>query len=394
MGAKAEHIGRVAQGELLRLPLELDAAEACAEDGQSLAGRWIQVLPFGQQIEARDGRKFTVQDAHEIIKCTELPMLVDWEHRSVADDSAAAGWIEELEVREGKGVWGRVDWTPRGREQVKAKEFRFLSPVVLGKRDAGLFHVRRLASVALTNTPALKMAGIEMFREQLSHRYGAFIEDAPAMSTKLKTALLTALGLGADTSDEQLESAALARLKPSGGSDDVATLKQITATLTAERNEALEKLKAQTTELATFKATAFKSDVEAFFDKGGREGKIPPAAREKWLKFALEGADKFEMFKEVVYPGLPKVVSSERQAPREGKESRSKLRGKGESGVDYDALKAIGLSDKQIRESEAEVFNLSRGPGDEDEDEDDESDPVPSENDRGDRRGTPAQEGG
>lgn len=384
------------------MPLELNAAEACAEDGQSLAGRWIQVLPFGQQIEARDGRKFTVRDANEIIKRTELPMLVDWEHRSVADDSLAAGWIEELEVRPGQGVWGRVDWTPKGRDQVRAREFRFLSPVVLGKREGGLFHVQRIASVALTNTPALKMQGIEMFREQYGRRFGPFTEDQPM--SKLKAVLAAALGMGADASDDAVESAALSRIhKPSGG-EDVASLKQIAETLTTERNEALDKLKSTTAELQTFKQKAFARDVEVFFDRGAREGKIPPAAREKWLKFALEAPDKFEMFKEVVYPGLQKVVSSERQAPAPGKgKSREQLTGRGATGVDYDALKAMGMSEQDIRASEREVFTKKpdpfeafveeHGPGDDNDDQDDD-DPVKHDDDRGDRSGAPSQEGG
>jgi phage I-like protein len=377
MGARsAEYIGKTARGDVARLSVEIDAQEALADEGQSpLTGRWIQVLPFGQSIQARDGRKFTIQDAHEVVKNTELPLLIDRDHQSVDGESLAAGWIEELQVRDGDGVWGRAAWTPKGAEQVKSREFRFLSPVVLGKRDAGLFHVKKLGSVALTNTPALKMAGIEMFREQLSHRFGAFITEEQPMS-KLKAVLCSALGLGTDASDDAVESAALARITKQG-SDESASLRVVVDTLTKERNEATEELSAVRKELDGFKSVAFKRDVEVFFDKGAREGRIPPAAREKWLAFAMKSEQDFETFKEVVYPGLPKVAPTERAQLSTKRGKKGELTGKNpETGVDYDALRAIGMTDEQIRASESEVFRTKKrdpglGPDDDDDDDDD-----------------------
>lgn len=380
MGATGQYLGVVQSGALARLPVELDAKEACAEDGANIGARWIQVLPFGQDVEARDGRRFTVADAHEVVRNTELPMLVDREHLSETDgDSIAAGWIEELEVRDGKGVFGRVNWTPAARQQVQSQEYRFLSPVVLGKRKDGRFHVQRLSSVALTNRPALKMAGIEMFRERLSHRFGPFTAEEPQMD-KLKKAICTALGLEDNADDDTIATAAVARLNQQRGGDESASLRVVVDTLTKERNEATEALTAARKELDGFKAVSFKREVEVFFDQGAREGRIPPAARDKWLAFAMESADQFKMFREIIFPGLPKLAPTDRASLTKRPGKGAKLKGRSANGVDYEALKKLGLTDDQIRESESEVFTKERdpwaidnGPGDEDDEDEDDS---------------------
>ena len=51
-----------------------------------------------------------------------------------------------MEVREG-AVWGRVDWTPRGRRSVGSREYRFFSPEITF--DPGLqVSESRLAKIA------------------------------------------------------------------------------------------------------------------------------------------------------------------------------------------------------------------------------------------------------
>ncbi len=387
MGAKAEQLGRLKSGaDVLRVSMSLDGeAAALSENAQDPAGdHWIHVLPAGPLVSARDGRKFTVEKLDEIIRRTETPMLVDWEHKSEKDDTRAAGWIDEFKVDTAagrEGIWGKVSWTKSGREHVANRDYRFISPVVLGRRangqgtEKGMFTVERFASVALTNRPALKMHGIEAFRSQFSERFGPFASGEDAMDQKIMKALCSRFGIAEDADADAVVAAIEAEKKKGTTSD---AQRDALSVLTEERNEARESLAAMQAELKTFREKSFTTEVHAFFDQGGREGKIPPASREKWLNTALKSAEHFAMFKDDIYPGLVPSGTSQEQQP--GKR-RAKLSGKSTTGADYDALKSLGLTDKQIRESEAEVFNLKgqviTDAGDDDDD-DDEGDDEPS----------------
>lgn len=176
MGTSAETIGTLRNGrELVRVCCELTEATQLPE--------WLHLLPDGSEIRARDGRRFRVESAAQVARESELPLLIDWEHASEQGNTRAAGWLEQLELAGtfGRfprgGLWGRAMWTPQGRADIEAKNYRFLSPTVLGTRSSDpsgreLFHVERIASVALTNRPALALHAIEAFREQLSVRFG------------------------------------------------------------------------------------------------------------------------------------------------------------------------------------------------------------------------------
>lgn len=378
----AELLGTLKTGsDVVRILCEIDPTQTPAIDATNptaKAEQWIHVLPHGPLVEARDGRKFSVEKMDEIVRRTEVPMLVDWEHKSeTSDDTRAAGWIEELKVQ-ADGIWGRVSWTPIGREQVATRQFRFLSPVVLGRRansstdKRAMFSVERFASVALTNKPALKMHGIEMFREKFAEHFGPFTKQEGSSMDKIKKALCAAYGLPEDADDDAMVTAITAK-KPSTGE----AAKDALALLTEERNEARESLAAMQAELKTFREKSFSTEVHAFFDQGGREGKIPPASREKWLATALKSPEHFAMFKDDIYPGLQPSATT--AAPAPGTKA-AKLKGTSAQGVEYDALKQLGLTDKQIRESEAEVFNIKgqviTDAGDDDDDDETETEPA------------------
>lgn len=376
MAAAAEHVGRLRSGdELVRFACELDSAELLDRQDPK-ADQWVHVLPLGPEVTARDGRRFTVENAQDILSATELPMLVDWEHRSEGADTRAAGWVEELRIEPVEagsraGIWGRVRWTPQGREHVSTQHYRFLSPVVAGKRDPASLRlkVHRIAAVALTNRPALKLHGIEMFREQLSHRLGAFApEDQEEPMDKLHKAVREAFGLSADaTEDQMVETIASAKKKPGEGD----SVREALSAVTQERNAALQKAEQLEQELLSFRGQAFDREVRAFFDDASRTGKVPPAAREKWQGFSLKSADNFETFKTVIFPDLPTLGTPQKGSKKTAR--REALSRKSEHGVDYEALRAAGFKDDEIKEAERAVFSAKPGPGDE-EDEDDATD--------------------
>lgn len=136
----------------------------CESDGA--APEYIQILPTGS-ITPNDGRKpWSMDDPQAVIEATRqalggLELLVDYNHQSEhaarnGKPAPAAGWITALEARP-QGIFGKVKWTERGAEAVKAREFRYISPVF--NHDAQ-GRIKRIVSCALTNTPALDMAAL------------------------------------------------------------------------------------------------------------------------------------------------------------------------------------------------------------------------------------------
>lgn len=377
MGARAEFLGKLSSGaELVRASCELDEA-ALSEDRP----RWIHILPGGTKVEARDGRRFTVESHDDVVSATELPMLIDWEHASESGDTRAAGWVEELRVEppaagDRAGIWGRAAWTDRGEGDVRAKQFRYLSPVVVGKRDLQTFAVKSLRSVALTNRPALRMHGIESFRAQLSQQLGPIATEPKDMNEATRKALCTAFGLQADATDDDLATAAVPLVEAVKKTGDSASLRTACAALTQDLNTERSRASQLETELATFKDGALKTEIEAFFDKGARDGKIPPAAREKWLAFCLESAPNFETFKSVIFPELVPIKPGKAAASKPpAHSSASKFTDKSPHGVNRSALKAMGFSEEQILESERDLYERkTKGRDDDDEDDDDEDD--------------------
>ncbi len=130
------------------------------------APEWIELIPSGQIVTGRDGRTW-INDHPEIILQSfvtdgkDLP--IDWEHSTElkapeGEEAPAAGWIKELEIREGGAIWGQVDWTARGRESISGKEYRYLSPVF--RYEVESRRIFRLTSAGLTNQPNLYISAL------------------------------------------------------------------------------------------------------------------------------------------------------------------------------------------------------------------------------------------
>ena len=121
---------------------------------------WMQLFPTGT-FSGRDGRGPYICDPVSVVTQTRayngsLDIPVDYDHQiefSAANGqpAPAAGWITELEAR-ADGVWGRVEWTEKGRAHVAAREYRYVSPVYYHDRNGV---IQSIESVALTNVPNL-----------------------------------------------------------------------------------------------------------------------------------------------------------------------------------------------------------------------------------------------
>lgn len=146
--------------------------------GGAVVPEWVHLLPAGN-FAAIDGRAFKGGDLVALVarSMTLAPkggLPLDYEHaidhsKKNGREAPAAGWITELAARP-DGLWGRVEWTPRGRASVAAREYRFLSPVLMHAPDGAVGAVLR---ASLTNDPALRQlislnsAGTPMDLEQL-----------------------------------------------------------------------------------------------------------------------------------------------------------------------------------------------------------------------------------
>lgn len=90
-----------------------------------------------------------------------IELVTDKEHETLGGDYAspdgsapAMAWIKSLSITPNVGIFGEgVEWTPKGAEFIRNKEYRYLSPVVMKEKKGG--KVVAMHSVALTNTPAI-----------------------------------------------------------------------------------------------------------------------------------------------------------------------------------------------------------------------------------------------
>ena len=131
---------------------------ACAGESVELDGapEVIKLIPMGHVISTKgefDVDDGSVRDIIQHFKDRKLDLVIDYEHQTLQDvEAPAAGWIKGV-YRDGDAIVGKVEWTPKGREYVANKEYRYLSPVVLVRKSDNKAVV--LHSAALTNTPAI-----------------------------------------------------------------------------------------------------------------------------------------------------------------------------------------------------------------------------------------------
>lgn len=165
--------------------------------GVELAGvpETITVLPLGHVVSSK-GEFDVDEDSFRAMKAQiaqrGVDLVVDYEHQTLKGvEAPAAGWVKELRL-EGGSIVAAVEWTPRGAEYLKNKEYRYLSPVVnVRKTDSKAIG---LHSLALTNTPAIEnMTPIVNSND--------FIGGQESMDMQKLAAML---GLDPDATEEQI----------------------------------------------------------------------------------------------------------------------------------------------------------------------------------------------
>lgn len=237
----------------------LDAQLNQQDDG------WYQLLPVGP-FKARDGRPFDVPGGHwqldKTIATTLInrakvlgqDILIDYDHQTLnvektGKEAPAAGWYngDEIEWREGEGLFIKPRWTERAAALVAAKEYRFLSAVFPYDAQGRPLELRM---TAITNDPgvvgmqALAALSAQLIQPGQPATPARAAHKETPMNELLKK-LLAKLGieLTGDPTDEQLQKA-LTEIDSLQASAKKAP--ELEAALSAEKT-ALAALKAQTT---------------------------------------------------------------------------------------------------------------------------------------------------
>jgi phage I-like protein len=148
---------------------------------------WIPLVPSGDAdglVQALDGRKFSNKNPQAVVDAfnndpRDLPL--DWEHSTEVrapegKTAPAAAWIDRMEIRGAGEIWGHVrEWTPKGAESLRNKEYRYISPAFLFEKATKL--ITDIISAGLVNRPALSMPAIARDRALAAQWTTAYIND-------------------------------------------------------------------------------------------------------------------------------------------------------------------------------------------------------------------------
>ncbi|MVO16847.1 phage protease [Parasedimentitalea huanghaiensis] len=188
-------------------------------DNQGEVPDLVHLLPMSDgRVQTNDARgPYHVTNAQDIIDASfadsdRLP--IDENH---AIDLAAPkglpapsrGWITAMQARD-DGIWGKVEWSEEGRDLLKARAYRYLSPVI-GLPNKTSKTVTGILRASLVNRPNLR-------------EISALNQETDDMSFQKNMA--GALGLSADASEADI-SAALTTLKDAGATQATALQSQL-----------------------------------------------------------------------------------------------------------------------------------------------------------------------
>ena len=266
----------------------------------------LTVVPAGETLAGRDGRKWTVKDRQAILAqlTSAGPVLLDENHASAlaapsGGKSPACGWLSDFKWSEA-GLNAAVEWTPYGQELFSKKAYRYLSPALLhdtcSERDT-LGNVLGLHSVGLTNHPNLDLPALNSRK-------------APMNEEQLK-----ALGLQADATQEQIVAriAELDAAAKAPKADAVLTeLKSGLATL-AETVKGLVDAAKPAEKPALNAAETHALALNAVLDAAVQAGKIAPASRAGFAAMAADGAQLAKL--QELINGMP-VIAPNAEKPK------------------------------------------------------------------------------
>lgn len=181
----------------------------------------VQVTPAGF-FRPADGRDLDVPgwyiDASraalviERFRQRKTPLVLDYEHQTLHKETngqpaPAAGWFRDLHWIDDSGLWATVELTGRARQYLESDEYLYFSPVF--GYDPVTGDVLELHMGALTNSPGVD--GMEAIGLLAAATFGLQQPEEQSVNQLLK-AMIVALGLAENTTEEQAVAALNARL--------------------------------------------------------------------------------------------------------------------------------------------------------------------------------------
>ncbi|HEV2501614.1 MAG TPA: phage protease [Mesorhizobium sp.] len=260
---------------------------------------FIHLLPAGT-FSGVDGRgPYELGDAQKLIAAS-LPagrkLAMDINHSidlltSEGEETPAVGWIVALEARE-DGIWGKVEWTEKGRHAVAGKEYGFVSPVFTSL-TAKPYRLVQLLRASLTNDPNLKLTALHSRNHSLNHGDPEMDEELrkalglpeTADQAAILAALTTKLNASTAAADLMSRVAEAAGLKKEATGEEVVTALQARAASgdDAEKAELREQVKQLNSRVTTLVTTHAKDRAETVIDKAIEDGKLVPALRDHYI---------------------------------------------------------------------------------------------------------------
>lgn len=313
----------------------------------------VKILPVGT-VNSEKGDFIVDQESYKEMKAEMqrrgIDIVIDYEHQTLKNVQApAGGWVKDL-IYTPEAIVAKVEWTPKAKEYLKNKEYRYLSPVVLTRKSDSKAVV--LHSLALTNTPAINgmfaivnsvdfdtyntpTGGKEMDLQRIKELLGL---PAETPEEDVMNALVKVLEKVKDAPDPKPEEdkevvansviLGLLELPADSKTEDVTTkimaLKAGASQRDQEMKETLERLKQKEADDAVMMAL--------------KAGKIT-AAQKDWAKeYALKDRKGFDSFVEKA----PAVVPVGKLDTTEAPKNKEKVE------VDEFILKATGLSKEDL----------------------------------------------
>ena len=278
---------------------------------------WVDLLPLGA-VEARDGRKWTADAA--VLEASRrragtTDLAIDYEHQAykAPGEAPAAAWIKELRV-DGATIQGRVEWTENAAARLRAKEYRYLSPVFLF--DERTRAVTYLVGAGLTNNPALDLPALATAQPT--------DDEKPPMNEEQLKALREALGLAADADVPAILAAVAVAAAATGSLAQVAEKVGLAKDATGEAILAAAHKAPEGGEfvpraefdrvagqLATLQTESTEGKAKAAVDAAVEAGKVSPATREWALAYATSDPEGFGKF----VAAAPAIVTPGAAAP-------------------------------------------------------------------------------
>jgi phage I-like protein len=262
---------------------------------------WVHIMPLGKS-DTLDGRHFNLADPKAVILASMArggQLLVDYDHATdlaaPGSTKPAAGWISDMEVRS-DGLYARVDWVASAAAAIKAREYRFVSPVFIHDKQGAVAQILRLS---LTNNPALPIKALAQFIHTLK-------DDDMNLLEKLRAAL----GLAATASEDDALTSVTAlcsamtdvrkQLKVSASDDLLVALASVQSAGVADpaRYVPLSQFEDVRKSLASLQQSVGADRAAQAVDAAVVAGKVAPGMKDWALAYASSDAAGFARYLE------------------------------------------------------------------------------------------------